>query len=302
MRRARLLVGWVVVAAALGGCPDKQKMAAERLAAEGYEGAGLEGAEGAGSSYTFTATKDGRACTGTITVTAMPGSSAADFNTEARCKGAESGEAAEERVDPLAGETAACEKGDLKACTQLGRALVDGPLGQRDLERARAVHLKACEAGALKSCNALGTLHLRGLGGPQDEARAEELFTKSCGADDMDGCALLGRLRFINRRGKEARELLKRACDAGSFVGCDGLGAAYRELRRTVHAPFKQPPAPAPHCRWDSRKSLRRSAGRRLRSRRDPSGLRPRSAARHLFACAGPFGLAYDFTARCRPL
>jgi TPR repeat protein len=229
MRRARLLVGWVVVAAALGGCPDKQKMAAERLAAEGYEGAVLEGAEGAGNSYAFTATKEGRACTGTITVTAMPGSSAADFNTEARCKGAESGETAEERVDPLAGETAACEKGDLKACTQLGRALVDGPLGQRDLERARAVHLKACEAGALKSCNALGTLHLRGLGGPQDEARAEELFTKSCGADDMDGCALLGRLRFINRRGKEARELLKRACDAGSFVGCDGLGAAYRE-------------------------------------------------------------------------
>ncbi|MEZ4269847.1 MAG: tetratricopeptide repeat protein [Myxococcota bacterium] len=229
MRRLTLLAFTALTAASLSGCPDYKKMAAEQLAAEGYEGAELTAGTGAGTSYGFTATKDGRPCEGTIAVTAMPGSSAADFSTDVRCKVPERDKPEQAPDDPFAAQAAACEKGDLKACTDLGRALVEGSVGQRDLERARAVHVKACEAGAMPSCNALGTLHLRGLGGPQDEAQAEVLFTKSCDAADMDGCALLGRLRFINRRGKEARELLKRACDAGSFIGCDGLGAAYRE-------------------------------------------------------------------------
>ncbi|MCB9787969.1 MAG: sel1 repeat family protein [Deltaproteobacteria bacterium] len=220
----------LTAALTLAGCPDYEKMATERLAHEGYEGAALTEQQGAGHSYGFTATREGLPCEGTITVTAMPGSSAADFSTDARCKAPQKPAGEDEAPeDPLAPEQAACDKGDLAACTRLGVALVEGTLGQRDLERARRVHLKACEAGALKSCNALGTLHLRGLGGEQDEERAEELFTRSCDGDDMDGCALLGRLRFINRQGKEARALLKRSCEGGSFIGCDGLGAAYRE-------------------------------------------------------------------------
>lgn len=229
MPRPGKLAFVALAAAALSGCPDYEKMAADRLATEGYEAAALTAGDGAGHSYAFNATKDGRPCAGTITVTAMPGSSAADFSTDARCKVPEGDKPDAAPEDPFATEAAACEKGDLKACTKLGRALVEGTVGQRDLDRARAVQRKACEAGAMDSCNALGTLHLRGLGGPQDEAQAELLFTKSCSTDNMDGCALLGRLRFINRRGKEARDLLKRACDAGSFIGCDGLGAAYRE-------------------------------------------------------------------------
>jgi TPR repeat protein len=229
MPRPRTWVLVALAAAALAGCPDYKKMATEQLTSEGYEALELTAGTGAGTSYGFKATKDGRPCEGIITVTAMPGSSAADFSTDARCKVPEGDKAAEAPDDPFAAEAAACDKGELKACTDLGRALVEGTVGQRDLNRARAVQLKACEAGAMDSCNALGTLHLRGLGGAQDEAQAELLFTKSCGRDNMDGCALLGRLRFINRRGKEARDLLKRACDAGSFIGCDGLGAAYRE-------------------------------------------------------------------------
>lgn len=213
----------------LSGCPDYEKMASEELASKGLADVQLAEKRGAGHSWDFTATEGGIPCTGTITASAMPGSSAATFSVDKVCKDPDKQEKKGEPVDPLAEERAACDGGELGACTELGEQLVDGDLAVRDVDAARVVHRKACDGGAQRSCARLGHLWARGLGGEQDEDKALALYTGACDGGEMLGCALLGRLHYINRRGKDARKVLERACDGGSILGCDSLGAVLKE-------------------------------------------------------------------------
>ncbi|MGM0578112.1 MAG: tetratricopeptide repeat protein [Myxococcota bacterium] len=232
-RRATLTP--ILLALALGvipGCVDHEQKAREQLESEGYSNVELEPKEGPGNSFTVRADKDGATCDGTVTVTAMPGSSAATVSTDVACESPDNEQPQEaeeaEEVDPLAEPRAACEE-EPQACVELGVKLVEGPPATRDAEEARKVHGRACEAGILEACAHLGLLHLRGLGGEQSEEEAEALFTKACDGGNMLGCARLGRLRYINRQGREARKLLRKACEGGSVVGCAGLGMVLRE-------------------------------------------------------------------------
>ena len=228
----RLAGAALLLAAALllSACPDYAKMAEEELTSRGFGEVALTEKPGAGHSWDFTGTEDGIPCTGTVTVSAMPGSSAATFSVDKVCKDPHAEARRDEPPpDPLAGERKACKSGDLKACTRLGVALVDGEIHARDPVRAREVHELACDGGEQLACAHLGRLWARGLGGDQSEDTARALYELSCAAGEMLGCAHLGRLHYINRQGKDARKFLQKACDGGSLVGCDGLGAVLKE-------------------------------------------------------------------------
>jgi len=218
-----------VLTLAASGCADHQALALAELESGGYTEAALTHAGGAGHAYTVTAKKDGVACEGTISVTAMPGSSKASFVSDIRCKKPkpEKPKFSEEELALKAAEEA-CAK-DKKACVALGDLLVNGPLPTRDLPRARTVHDDACKADILDSCSHLGNLQLRGLGGERDVAAAEVSFVYACDKASMLGCSNLGRLRYINRKFKEAKPLFEKACLGGEMTGCEGLGKMLRE-------------------------------------------------------------------------
>lgn len=223
----RLLALLTIAVLLLSGCPDYKKMALEHLNSEGYSEVELTDKEGTSDSWEVKGVKDKIPCAGFVSVTAMPGSSAADFNVDVKCKVPK---AARVEVDgPLEILGKACDGGDLKKCQELGVLLVEGPPGERDLKKARALQKKACDGGEMDACNRLGFLHMRGLGGEPDEAGAQALYQKSCDAGNQSGCSNLARVHYINRRGKEAKALYEKACDAGDATGCEGLGLLYRE-------------------------------------------------------------------------
>lgn len=223
------LMSCVLFAIALSGCADHEALATAELEGAGYQEIALTHSGGAGHAYEVVAKKDGVACKGSISVTAMPGSSTASFDTDVRCKKPEP-EKPEFSEDELALQKveAACKK-DPKACPELGKFLVEGPLSTRDLPRARQVHADACKADVLDSCSHLGSLQLRGLGGDRDEAAAEVSYTGACEKKSMLGCANLGRLRYINRKFKDAKPLFEKSCMGGEMTGCEGLGMMLRE-------------------------------------------------------------------------
>ncbi len=226
-----------LVMTALAGCGDHQKAALDELAAQGLTEVTLTKVEG-GDAWGVTGKKDGQACEGVIRVSSPVGASKPTFESKLKC--GSTAEAAKETAAPAAPEPVedegpsaelakACDGGAMDKCRELATALIEGPPGTRDPERARALHGKACDGGQMASCDALGTLLIRGLGGEQDEPKAAELFKKACDAGYMDGCASEGRVFYINRKFKDARPLFQKACDGGSIRGCVALATALRE-------------------------------------------------------------------------
>jgi hypothetical protein len=210
-------------------CVDHEALALTELEGEGFGEIALVHMGGAGHAYSVKAQREGIACKGTISVTAMPGSSVASFVSDVRCKkpGPPKPEFTAEEIAVRAAE-AAC-KANKEACVALGSLLVDGPLSTRDLERARAVHDKACKDGVLDGCSHLGNLQIRGLGGERSEEAAEASWAGACEKQSMLGCANLGRLRYINRKFKDAKPLFETSCKGGEMTGCEGLGKMLRE-------------------------------------------------------------------------
>lgn len=93
---------------------------------------------------------------------------------------------------------AACDRGDARACTQLGTMhLLGDPFvpPDRSPERAGALLVRACELGHAEGC-AQAAMHFSGiLGGPRDEARAADLLRQAeqsgqaaCARGDARSC------------------------------------------------------------------------------------------------------------------
>ena len=211
----------------LTGCTDKLQTAKDHLREEGYSELEIAPKDGASNAFTVKAQKDGKPCKGSITVMGMPGSSSSTFNKEIVCKAPKAPE--KKKEDPLAKDRAACKGGDLKICVKTGKALIEGPIGQRNPEEASTFFKTACEGGEQSGCVELGTLHVTGLGVDKSEERASALFTKACEAGVMLGCARQGKLHYINREGKPALSMTKKACEGGEVEGCLYLGKLYQE-------------------------------------------------------------------------
>lgn len=139
--------------------------------------------------------------------------------------------------------TASCDKGDAKACYDLGERLEAGRYILRDPGRAAQLFEKSCNGGVGNGCSNLGVITLAGRhprnnpavkkdkGAKPDTAAAIALFRKGCDTGGMKGCVRLG---TYYRKGiklthddAQAAALFRKACDAGDLSGCASLAPLY---------------------------------------------------------------------------
>jgi TPR repeat protein len=135
---------------------------------------------------------------------------------------------------------AACEAGELSACTDLGETLL--PAGMQilnpaiptppDFERARGLHQRACDGGVDLACLRLALLisnqHLAREVPPADREAADALLQRLCGAEMGDACYHVARRGFdaSNDAERLARELAALCRDVHDF-SCQDLIQRY---------------------------------------------------------------------------
>jgi TPR repeat protein len=86
---------------------------------------------------------------------------------------------------------AACDAGDMGACTNLGIATYEGQGTAKDGARALALFRKACDGDNAAGCAAIATMYEKGLGMPVDKNAAIELYRKACRNNDALACERL---------------------------------------------------------------------------------------------------------------
>ena len=134
------------------------------------------------------------------------------------------------RLDKLeADATAACERGDARACTTLGTGYEQS--GPSDRPRAAVFYRKGCDLGHAEACGRIASLHQRGAAMPKDEAQAAALYVKACEGGDAGSCAhaayryLMG--DGVVRDTARAVALYERGCQGADARACLNLGNAY---------------------------------------------------------------------------
>ena len=90
-----------------------------------------------------------------------------------------------------AAATAACDAGDLGACTDLAWAMRFGLAGPSDPAGAISLLSPACEQGSARACAHLGGMLLQGEGTPPDVPRGATLLEAGCNAEVWDACTEL---------------------------------------------------------------------------------------------------------------
>lgn len=122
-----------------------------------------------------------------------------------------------------------CPDGDKLCLRTLGIKVQQGPLRERDYQKASEYWTCACEGDDAVACRHLGVLNMRGEGAPPNVDRAEELFDGACHDGDGDACAWLGLLwaQTGQKKPEEAMPWIRKGCDMGGSMACGRLGAAY---------------------------------------------------------------------------
>lgn len=136
----------------------------------------------------------------------------------------------------------ACEKGNQRACYELGRLAWDGIGTLRDRQRAAALFEDACEGNVIVSCRRSADLLLAGEFIDGDATRASTYYQKACDFGDLAACDALGALyragKGVERSPEKAVELFDRSCKRGEASGCRNMALNYvakGDLKNTVH-------------------------------------------------------------------
>ena len=120
----------------------------------------------------------------------------------------------------------ACDSGDGRACTDLGRMLASGEGGERSEVAALALLRPACEKGGDSgaACSNLGMI-LISHASEADKSEGARLLDRACETGDGPACQRLTSLRVVvptsegeAKRDKDeahAADLLDRVCAAG---------------------------------------------------------------------------------------
>jgi TPR repeat protein len=112
--------------------------------------------------------------------------------------------------------SAACERDDATACTQLAEHVVD-------VEQRVAAATKACEGKRARGCRILGELR---VGSDEDEAAGH--FDRACELGDAIGCLRAGQhYAGGNRDRVVASERYERGCNLGEPTACRELAMAF---------------------------------------------------------------------------
>jgi uncharacterized protein len=129
----------------------------------------------------------------------------------------------------------ACDKGNLRACDNLGTLYDDTYAASagipRDFSQARSLYQRACDGGEMAGCSGLGYLYGKGHGVERDIAQAVALFRKACSGGFLGGCANLASI-YASGDGlpkdiAHAATLLQETCDGGWLHGCKSLAVLY---------------------------------------------------------------------------
>jgi len=122
----------------------------------------------------------------------------------------------------LAADRAACDRGVLRSCVDLGLRYVEGErLGApQDPIAARGLFERACEGGVLAGCHALGVLYQYSIGVAPNHARARDLYYRACKGGHLLGCVSLGGIDELLERPDRALRLYRRACAGHEPMGC----------------------------------------------------------------------------------
>ncbi|PSM52352.1 Sel1 domain-containing protein [Campylobacter blaseri] len=79
------------------------------------------------------------------------------------------------------------------------------------------------------SCNNLAALYKYGYGVKQDDKKAFELLKKACDNGSLIGCDNLGNLYYTKQDYIKAATSYKKACNSNNALSCFNLGDLYME-------------------------------------------------------------------------
>ena len=121
-------------------------------------------------------------------------------------------------LDPLGGVALGWA---LSQRTPDGRPHKDGA----DLTRAAKLFQQACEAGEPRGCSELGRLYSYGVGVAQDFQKARQLFDRACKAKGGQGCSAQGfELKYRQSKAAQGCALFETGCKLGYATGCYNAG------------------------------------------------------------------------------
>ncbi len=132
-----------------------------------------------------------------------------------------------------------CDRADVDACVELGRAWRDGNAGGRDGDLAAQLLQGGCSAGRAPACAELADLRREGYGGQATSAEVIALYEQACAGGEAQACFDLGMLYRtgdgVTRDALTAYRHWRTACEGGLQVACDALpGPAEQALPDTA--------------------------------------------------------------------
>lgn len=155
------------------------------------------------------------------------------------------------------------------ACRELGRLLLFGLGGRRDVPAAREILQKSCDGGDGRACGLLAYSLYARTARREDPDRALPLYKRGCDLGDPESCLEYGHMVKEGVPGEPDRKLgtslIHRACRNGSAFACVDAG----EQRRSAEILSRSCDAGgAPECSWLS-EQLGANGGREDARRRE---------------------------------
>jgi TPR repeat protein len=167
----------------------------------------------------------------------------------------EAGENVELGRQAIALWTRACEGGLADGCYNLGVAFRKGVAGPPALPAAVAAWEQGCRLDGLRACAELGTALMAGNGVQADDARARLLLTGACDKGHWPACHNLGVLLSGAGEHPAALAALTKACDHDFASSCVNLGAMHSMGRGTPNDQAKAAEIWRKACRLGSTKA-----------------------------------------------
>ena len=123
-----------------------------------------------------------------------------------------------------------CDAGDAVGCHRLGRL---NSIANDEAGEAEAVgnFARACELGSVDACVDLAAIYDHGIGTQSDRPRAEALLRNSCSTGSPNACRQLGKFLLADRNSRahqvEARDRFYSLCKEGDREACLELSSLY---------------------------------------------------------------------------
>jgi tetratricopeptide (TPR) repeat protein len=135
--------------------------------------------------------------------------------------------------ETLTQKQAACQRGDMPACTRAGRAYENGTGVQASPATAATLYRKACDGKDGDGCARLGWLNFTGKGVPRNFDAGYALIEKGCDVlESGEACYLMATVHFSSEsedfRAPGSRKLMA-ACGYGYLEGCYDMALNFLE-------------------------------------------------------------------------